>query len=227
MIISQKEIKHNRDILKCHYGEKRHLDDLHKAIMLMAGNNKILYYELFGFITSSNTKFDLIPLFFPNNRTLDKQNHPEIFLINRITKLYNNYIKENELDGKYKSIVIPGSNETYSIILKPLGKQQNNNKGTHLSTYVPVNENNSINNTQPEDNKSYEFVNHPSHYNEWSYEVIDMMEKIYGTEATALWCEMTAYKYAMRMGFKPTDSIQQDIDKRNWYLKKAKELRNK
>lgn len=227
MIISQKEIKHNRDILKCHYGEKRHLDDLHKAIMLMAGNNKILYYELFGFITSSNTKFDLIPLFFSNNRTLDKQNHPEIFLINRITKLYNNYIKENELNGKYKSIVIPGSNETYSIILKPLGKQQNNNKGTHLSTYVPVNENNSINNTQPENNKSYEFVNHPSHYNEWSYEVIDMMEKIYGTEATALWCEMTAYKYAMRMGFKPTDSIQQDIDKRNWYLKKAKELRNK
>ena len=75
--------------------------------------------------------------------------------------------------------------------------------------------------------EEFDNVNHPSHYNEWSYEVIDMMEKIYGAEATALWCEMTAYKYAMRMGFKPTDSIQQDIDKRNWYLNKAKELRNK
>jgi len=221
MVISQDEIKHNRDILKCYYGEKKHLDDLHKAIMLMAGNNKILYYELFGFIISTNTKFDLIPLFFPNNRTLDKQSHPEMFLIDKITKLYNNYIKENKFEGKSKCIVIPDSNERQDIILKPFGK------GTHLSTSVPCNESNSINNTQPENKQSYEFVNHPSHYNEWSYEVIDMMEKIYGTEETALWCEMTAYKYAMRMGFKPTDSIQQDIDKRNWYLKKAKELRNK
>ena len=223
MIISQEEIKHNRDILKCYYGENRHLDDLHKAIMLMAGNNKTLYYELFGFIINTNTKFDLIPLFLPNNRTLDKQSHPEEYLIDRITKLYNNYIKENELEGKYKNIIMPESNEIKSIILKPLDKQQNNDKGTHLSTSdkeQPVIDSNT-------DNKSYEFVNHPSHYNEWSYEVIDMMEKIYGTEATALWCEMTAYKYAMRMGFKPTDSIQQDIDKRNWYLKKAKELRNK
>ena len=91
----------------------------------------------------------------------------------------------------------------------------NLNKGTHLSTYPEE----TINN--------YEFVNHPSHYNEWSLEVIDMMEKIYGTENTIMWCEMTAYKYAMRMGFKPTDDIQQDIDKRNWYLNKAKELKQK
>ena len=73
----------------------------------------------------------------------------------------------------------------------------------------------------------YEFVNHPKHYNEWSMEVIDMMEKIYGIENTIMWCEMTAYKYAMRMGFKPTDDIQQEIDKRNWYLNKAKELKQK
>ena len=91
----------------------------------------------------------------------------------------------------------------------------NLNKGTHLSTYPEE----TINN--------YEFVNHPSHYNEWSMEVIDMMEKIYGTENTIMWCEMTAYKYAMRMGFKPTDDIQQEIDKRNWYLNKAKELKQK
>ena len=229
MIISQEEIKHNRDILKCFYGEKKHLDDLHKAIMLMAGNNKLLYYELFGFITTNiDTKYSLMSLFFPNNRTLDKEKHPEKYLINKITNLYNNYIKENELNGIPKDIIIPDSKEVKSIVLKPLGKQQNNDKSTHLSTSVPVNENNNnMNNTQPENNKSYEFVNHPSHYNEWSYEVIDMMEKIYGTEQTAMWCEITAFKYAMRMGFKPTDSIQQDIDKRNWYLNKAKELKNK
>ena len=114
-------------------------------------------------------------------------------------------------------------------------------KGTHLSTssedskLVTFQEVDSIpksfdNPPEKEINnkgEQYEFVNHPSHYNEWSMEVIDMMEKIYGTKNTSLWCEMTAYKYAMRMGFKPTDDIQQDIDKRNWYLNKAKELKQK
>lgn len=97
-----------------------------------------------------------------------------------------------------------------------------NNKGTLLSTSNDKNK--PINTT---DKQSYEFVNHPPHYNEWSYEVIDMMEKIYGTENTALWCEMTAFKYAMRMGFKPIESVQQEIDKRNWYLNKAKQLKSK
>ena len=74
--------------------------------------------------------------------------------------------------------------------------------------------------------KTYEYVNHPSHYNAWSMETIDMMVKLYGREQTAQWCEMTAFKYAMRMGFKPDNSVQQDLDKRNWYLNKAKELRD-
>lgn len=114
-------------------------------------------------------------------------------------------------------------------------------KGTHLSTSSedskPVNfhevdsVHKSLDNLPEKEinnkGEQYEFVNHPSHYNEWSMEVIDMMEKIYGTKNTIMWCEMTAYKYAMRMGFKPTDDIQQEIDKRNWYLKKAKELKQK
>ena len=75
--------------------------------------------------------------------------------------------------------------------------------------------------------QSYEMVNHPQHYNNYSMEVIDMMEKIWGCEYTALWCEMTAFKYRMRMGTKPGDnSIQQDLKKEEWYLNKAKELRN-
>lgn len=78
-----------------------------------------------------------------------------------------------------------------------------------------------------DENKAYEMVNHPEHYNMYSTEVIDMMENIWGTEATALWCEMTAFKYRMRMGTKPENPIEQDIKKENWYLNKAKELRNK
>lgn len=72
---------------------------------------------------------------------------------------------------------------------------------------------------------AYEHVNHPTHYNNYSVEVIDMMIAIFGEEKTADWCEMTAYKYRMRMGTKPDNSVEQDLAKEKWYLTKAKEIR--
>lgn len=71
----------------------------------------------------------------------------------------------------------------------------------------------------------YEMVNHPTHYNQYDIEVIDMIIKIWGPEAAALWCDITAFKYRMRMGTKPDNSIEQDIKKEQWYLKKSKEIR--
>jgi hypothetical protein len=65
----------------------------------------------------------------------------------------------------------------------------------------------------------------PPHYKNYSMEVIDMMIAIFGTEATATYCEMTAFKYRMRMGTKPNNSVEQDLQKEDWYLKKAKELK--
>ena len=73
----------------------------------------------------------------------------------------------------------------------------------------------------------YEMVNHPTHYNQYDIEVIDMIIKIWGPEAAALWCDITAFKYRMRMGTKPDNSIEQDIKKEQWYLKKSKEIREK
>lgn len=73
--------------------------------------------------------------------------------------------------------------------------------------------------------KKYEYVNHPNHYNRYPMEVIDMFERIYGKENTALWCEMTALKYRMRMGLKPDQDCKQDLEKEQWYLDKAAELR--
>ena len=70
-----------------------------------------------------------------------------------------------------------------------------------------------------------EHVNHPRHYNRYSIEVIEMFRRIYGDEATALWCEMTALKYRMRMGTKPDNPFERDLDKEKWYLYKASELR--
>lgn len=75
-----------------------------------------------------------------------------------------------------------------------------------------------------ENKESYEMVNHPSHYNKYDIEVIDMMEKIWGVDATILWCKMTAFKYRMRLGEKPENPIEQDLNKEHWYLNKAEEL---
>lgn len=71
----------------------------------------------------------------------------------------------------------------------------------------------------------YENVNHPQHYNNYSKEVIDMMVDVFGKENTALFCEMNAFKYRMRMGTKPGNDINQDLEKEQWYLNKAKELK--
>lgn len=51
------------------------------------------------------------------------------------------------------------------------------------------------------------------------------MVSIWGKEKVADWCEITAFKYRMRMGTKPNNSIEQDLKKEQWYLNKAKELR--
>lgn len=84
--------------------------------------------------------------------------------------------------------------------------------------------------------KNYEMVNHPKHYNNYDVEVVDMMEKIWGTKATMDWCKMTAYKYRMRMGTKPNENdspeamkakLLEDFNKEQWYLKKADELKSK
>lgn len=77
------------------------------------------------------------------------------------------------------------------------------------------------------DNKEYEYVEHPSHYNHYYLEVIDILERIYGTECTAMWCEMTAMKYRLRMGTKPGEPMERDIEKERWYLAKRDELNKK
>ena len=95
---------------------------------------------------------------------------------------------------------------------------------------VISNEDNNINNNisiEDNNNDNYEMVNHPSHYNNYDIEAIDMMARIWGPEATAQFCIMTAFKYRMRMGTKPDNPIQQDIEKEKWYLNKANQLKNK
>lgn len=66
-------------------------------------------------------------------------------------------------------------------------------------------------------------VNHPKHYTQYPIEVIDMIIKIFGIEKSIDYCTINAFKYRMRLGHK--DDINQDLAKEQWYLNKAKELR--
>lgn len=75
-----------------------------------------------------------------------------------------------------------------------------------------------------EDNK-YEYVNSPSHYNNYSKEVIDMMIDLFGLNNTITFCEMNAFKYRMRMGTKPDQPIERDLEKEKWYLDKMNNLK--
>ena len=70
----------------------------------------------------------------------------------------------------------------------------------------------------------YDYVN-PSHYKKGSKEVIDMMLDIWGAEKLIAHCEMCAFKYRMRLGEKPDQPIQRDLDKAKWYETTANELR--
>lgn len=72
----------------------------------------------------------------------------------------------------------------------------------------------------------YDHIN-PSHYKNGYKEVIDMMEDIWGTEALIKYCEITAFKYRMRMGLKPDQPIGRDMGKVSWYEFKAAELKEK
>jgi hypothetical protein len=85
---------------------------------------------------------------------------------------------------------------------------------------------NNNNNNNAVENKSYEMVDHPKHYNTYDIETIDMMLRIWGPEATALWCTMTAFKYRMRMGTKPTSPVAEDLKKETWYINKANEIKS-
>lgn len=73
-------------------------------------------------------------------------------------------------------------------------------------------------------NSHYDNIN-PNHYKQGSKEVIEMMELIWGKEALISYCEMNAFKYRMRIGNKPNQPIEQELEKAKWYEEKAKKVR--
>ena len=74
--------------------------------------------------------------------------------------------------------------------------------------------------------EAYDYIN-PNHYKQSSKEVIEMMEDVWGTEKLIAHCEMCAFKYRMRLGSKPEQPVERDLEKAKWYEAKALELKNK
>lgn len=72
-------------------------------------------------------------------------------------------------------------------------------------------------------------VNHPSHYNHGGMETIDKMIKLYGIEKVKAFCELNAFKYRDRAGYKGSSdsAIARDIHKALWYENKLNKLNNK
>ena len=79
---------------------------------------------------------------------------------------------------------------------------------------------------EPE-NKGYEYVNHPSHYNRYSIEAVEMARRIWGDEALITAAEITAFFYRMRLGLKPDVPVFQDIEKEEFWLNYARNLKAK
>lgn len=102
---------------------------------------------------------------------------------------------------------------------------------THLSTsedkpvliYQPESTSVSVSNQEPvtytTDSDNYEYVNHPSHYNKYDVETIEMMRRIWGDDDVKTWAKLSAFKYRMRLGEKPDTPIERDLEKERFYLR--------
>lgn len=72
--------------------------------------------------------------------------------------------------------------------------------------------------------QDYNYIS-PSHYQNLSKETWEMMVDIWGKDKYIAHCEMCAFKYRMRLGSKPDQPIDRDLEKARWYENKAKELK--
>ena len=73
-------------------------------------------------------------------------------------------------------------------------------------------------------NQDYDYIN-PSHYKKGGKEVYEMMIDVWGEEAYIKHCEMCAFKYRMRLGNKPEQPIERDLEKAKWYEDMANEIK--
>lgn len=70
-------------------------------------------------------------------------------------------------------------------------------------------------------NKKIDMINHPSHYNQFSREVIDTMQGMSTPEEFKGYLKLNAVKYISR--YQGKNGVE-DLDKAIWYVTKLKEV---
>lgn len=72
--------------------------------------------------------------------------------------------------------------------------------------------------------KGKDVVNHPEHYESGSYECIDEMLEVFGSEIVAHFCLCNVWKYRYRAMNK---NGKEDMEKSDWYMCKYIDLKKK
>ena len=205
-------------------------DTLLYVVRTVADYNKVDFNETLNSVIKHLDDSEI-----KNETTLNKMNNntPQTFKTKTILGIISNELNleiPDKIIEKTKNadyFTYDGAKETIREITNWNGVNFHNTFNTVVQLYEKLNNNTNGTLLSTIDNDNYEQVNHPSHYNNYGKEVIDMMESIWGTEKLIAFCEMNAFKYRMRMGTKPDNPIQQDIEKEKWYLNKANQLKNK
>jgi hypothetical protein len=169
--------------------------------------------------SNKNTKFKILgdAIAYTIAENLDENNPDIIYRYQPIDSDDNNIVNTYKKMLNEKRSMHYGKDSTGELLIDiPTEEKTSDN--------TQIDNNNNNNNNNNIDNKPYESVNHPTHYNKYDKEVIDMMVNIWGPEETKIFCKLNAFKYRMRMGTKPTSPIDEDLKKEQWYLKKMKEL---
>ena len=73
--------------------------------------------------------------------------------------------------------------------------------------------------------KEYDYIN-PNHYKDTGTdkETFEIMIDIFGKEAFINFCRLNAFKYRMRIGKKPGENTEREINKILWYERKIEDL---
>lgn len=136
---------------------------------------------------------------------------------------YIDMIQEN-----YPELFNPDSN-FFTPDFDTLDKIKSNNKmltNNNKTNTNNINNNSNTNTTMTNVTPNYEYVKNPNHYNLYDDDVIDMVRKLYGDFAAAMWCEITALKYRFRMGLKPNNPIEQELAKEKVYMDRKNKILN-
>lgn len=144
----------------------------------------------------------------------------EAYKLKKENEKYEEKIKKLEHDDMLDKNAADYWSKEHDILLKKFAKLQVENeriKENLNSQHEMIKELNQKNlELQDENEKPADNVNHPSHYT-GIYECIDVMQDVFGDEATNDFCLCNAFKYIWRARKK---NGLEDVKKAVWYLNK-------